>query len=54
MLCGIDIGIKVLGINFCKSIKIGVGECDVEIMLGGVIFVLGDIVYSDDDGIIVV
>lgn len=51
---GIDIGIKALGTNPRKSTKTGAGERDVEITLGGVTFVPGDIAYSDDDGIIVV
>lgn len=53
-LRGIDIGIKALGTNPRKSAKTGAGERDVEVSLGGVTFVPGEIVYSDDDGIIVV
>jgi regulator of ribonuclease activity A len=53
-LRGIDIGIKALGTNPRKSAKTGAGERDVEVSLGGVTFVPGEIVYSDDDGIVVV
>lgn len=53
-LRGIDIGIKALGTNPRKSTKTGVGKRDIEIPLGGVTFVPGDIAYSDDDGIVVV
>lgn len=53
-LRGIDIGIKALGTNPRKSTKTGAGERDVELSLGGVTFVPGDIAYSDDDGIVVV
>lgn len=53
-LRGLDIGIKALGTNPRKSSKTGAGERDVEISLGGVTFVPGDIAYSDDDGIVVV
>lgn len=53
-LCGIDIGIKALGTNPRKSTKTGAGERDVEVTLGGVTFVPGEIAYSDDDGIVVV
>ena len=53
-LRGIDIGIKALGTNPRKSTKTGAGERDVEISLGGVTFVPGEVVYSDDDGIVVV
>lgn len=53
-LRGIDIGIKALGTNPRKSTKTGAGERDVEITLGGVTFVPGEIAHSDDDGIVVV
>ncbi|WP_144206817.1 ribonuclease E activity regulator RraA [Mycobacterium tilburgii] len=53
-LRGLDIGIKALGTNPRKSTKTGAGERDIEISLGGVTFVPGQIAYSDDDGIVVV
>jgi regulator of ribonuclease activity A len=53
-LRGIDLGIKALGTNPRKSSKIGAGERDVTVSVGGVSFVPGDIAYSDDDGIVVV
>lgn len=53
-LRGIDIGIKALGTNPRKSTKTGAGERDVEVSLGGVTFVPGDVAYSDDDGIVIV
>ncbi|QLL07370.1 ribonuclease E activity regulator RraA [Mycobacterium vicinigordonae] len=53
-LSGIDVGIKALGTNPRKSTKTGAGECGVEITLGGVTFVPGDVAYSDDDGIVVI
>ncbi|KQH80189.1 ribonuclease [Mycobacterium gordonae] len=53
-LRGIDIGIKALGTNPRKSTKTGAGDRDVEIALGGVIFVPGEVAYSDDDGVVVV
>ena len=53
-LRGIDIGIKALGTNPRKSGKSGVGERDIEVSLGGVTFVPGEIAYSDDDGIVIV
>lgn len=53
-LRGINIGIKALGTNPRKSAKTGAGERDVEVTLGGVTFVPGDVAYSDDDGIVVV
>lgn len=50
----IDIGIKALGTNPRKSTKTGDGERDVEVHLGGIRFVPGELAYSDDDGIVVV
>jgi regulator of ribonuclease activity A len=49
-----DIGIKALGTNPRKSDKTGNGERDVAVEFGGVVFVPGEIAYSDDDGIVVV
>lgn len=53
-LRGIDIGIKALGTNPRKSTKTGAGERDVDVTLGGVTFVPGQLAYSDDDGVVVV
>jgi regulator of ribonuclease activity A len=53
-LRGMDIAIKALGTNPRKSSKTGAGERDVEVTLGGVTFVPGEIAYGDDDGIVVV
>jgi len=50
----LEIGIKALGTNPRKSTKTGSGERDVVISLGGVDFRPGDVVFSDDDGIVVV
>jgi regulator of ribonuclease activity A len=50
----LDIGIKALGTNPRKSTKTGEGLRDVAVEFGGVMFVPGHHVYSDDDGIVVV
>lgn len=50
----LDIGIKALGTNPRKSTKTGAGEHDVPVEFGGVRFDPGEIVYSDDDGVVVV
>ena len=50
----LDIGIKALGTNPRKSSKTGEGQRDIAVEFGGVAFVPGEIVYSDDDGIVVV
>ena len=54
MLRGLDIGVKALGTNPRKSTKTGDGQRDVAVEFGGVLFVPGEIAYSDDDGIVVV
>jgi regulator of ribonuclease activity A len=50
----LDIGIKALGTNPRKSSKTGEGQRDIAVEFGGVVFVPGEVVYSDDDGIVVV
>lgn len=50
----LDIGIKALGTNPRKSTKTGAGERDVPLTIGGVTFHAGEVVYSDDDGVVVV
>ena len=50
----LELGIKALGTNPRKSTKTGDGQRDVAVEFGGVVFVPGDIAYSDDDGIVVV
>ncbi|MEZ0339468.1 ribonuclease E activity regulator RraA [Mycobacterium sp. pV006] len=49
----LDIGIKALGTNPRKSTKTGAGERDVTVEFGGVAFAPGEVVHSDDDGIVV-
>jgi regulator of ribonuclease activity A len=49
-----DIGIKALGTNPRKSTKTGEGVRDVAVEFGGVVFVPGEVAYSDADGIVVV
>ena len=50
----LDIGVKALGTNPRKSTKTGEGVRDTAVEFGGVVFVPGEIAYSDDDGIVVV
>lgn len=50
----LDIGIKALGTNPRKSSKTGAGERDVVVSFGGVDFAPGEMVFSDEDGIVVV
>ncbi|GGF15598.1 ribonuclease E activity regulator RraA [Williamsia phyllosphaerae] len=53
VIATMDIGVKALGTNPRKSTKTGAGEADVDVAFGGVTFRVGDIVHSDDDGIVV-
>lgn len=49
----LEIGCKALGTNPRKSGKTGAGERDVPVTFGGVEFIPGHMLYSDDDGIVV-
>ena len=49
----LEIGIKALRSNPRKSRKTGAGEADVPVSFGGVRFAPGGVLYSDDDGIVV-
>jgi regulator of ribonuclease activity A len=49
----LDLGIKALGSNPCKSGKNSVGQIDVPVEFGGATFRPGDWLYSDEDGIVV-
>lgn len=50
---GLDLGVKALGSNPRKSAKEGVGEVDVPIVIGGVVFAPGLHVWADADGVLV-
>ncbi|OFJ53999.1 ribonuclease E activity regulator RraA [Mycolicibacterium grossiae] len=50
----LDIGIKALGTNPNKSTKTGEGDRDVAVTFGGVTFRPGEVLYADEDGIVVV
>jgi regulator of ribonuclease activity A len=52
-LAGIDLGIKALASCPRASAKHGSGERDVEVSFGGIAFVPGARLFSDDDGIVV-
>ncbi|MEU4376967.1 ribonuclease E activity regulator RraA [Pseudonocardia alni] len=53
-LAALPLGLKALGTNPRKSSKTGAGEVDGTVTLGGVDFSPGEILYSDEDGIVVV
>ncbi len=52
-LAELDLGVKALGSNPRKSAKAGAGEVDVPVEFGGVTFVPGKRLFSDEDGILV-
>lgn len=49
----LDLGVKALGSNPCKSSKNGTGDVDIPVTFGGTTFAPGTWVYSDDDGVVV-
>ena len=49
----LQLGIKALGSNPRKSTKTGAGERDVTVSFGGATFTPGALVFSDDDGVVV-
>lgn len=52
-LAGLDLGVKALGSNPRKSGKTGSGKEQIELAFGGVNFVPGQYLWSDEDGILV-
>lgn len=52
-LAELPLGIKALGSNPRKSSKNGTGEVDLELVIDGVVFRPGAVVYADEDGILV-
>ena len=52
-LGALPIGIKALGSNPMKSAKNRIGEIDVAVRFGGVVFNPGEMLYSDEDGVLV-
>lgn len=47
------LGVKALGTTPLKTDKLGAGQQDVEIEIGGVVFRPGDWVYADNNGVLV-
>ena len=52
-LADLPLGIKALGSNPRKSAKEGAGEVDVEVLIDGVRFSPGSLVWADADGVLV-
>jgi len=53
VLATLDIGIKALGTIPMRGIKRGEGVVDTPVAFGGVVFVPGDMLHADEDGIAV-
>ncbi|MCR8670599.1 ribonuclease E activity regulator RraA [Agrococcus sp. HG114] len=52
-LARLELGVKALGSNPRKSAKDGVGETDVPVEFGGVVFRPGAMLWADEDGVLV-
>lgn len=52
-LTTIRLGIKALGSTPRKSVRLGAGERDVVVVINGVAIKPDDIVYADEDGVII-
>ena len=51
LMKGIEIGLKALGTNPRRPLKVGEGEIEVPLTFGGVTFRPGEWVYADADGV---
>jgi regulator of ribonuclease activity A len=49
----LDLGVKAIGSTPRPSGKEGLGEIDVPVTFGGVMFRPGDMLFSDEDGVVV-
>ncbi len=52
VIAGIDIGVKAIGTNPRKSVKLNTGQRDIPVSFAGVTFTPGEFVYADEDGIL--
>ncbi len=48
-----SLGVKAMATHPRKSVKRGIGELDVPVSFGGVEFRPGDVLYADEDGLLV-
>ncbi|MES2343140.1 MAG: ribonuclease E activity regulator RraA [Pseudomonadota bacterium] len=53
ILATLDIGIKALGSVPIRSVKRGEGVADVPVAFGGVVFLPGDMLHADEDGVVI-
>ena len=52
-IASLDLGVQALGAHPMKTEKKGVGELNLEVTFGGVLFAPGEYVYADNNGVIV-
>lgn len=52
VIVGIDIGVKAIGTNPRKSVKLNTGQRDIPVSFAGVTFTPGEYLYADEDGIL--
>lgn len=52
-IADLPLGVKALGTNPRKSVKEGVGEVDVPVVIGGIRFEPGKTIWCDEDGVLV-
>lgn len=52
VLADMELGIKALGVNPRKSCKAKAGSVDVPVGFGGITFTPGDLLYADEDGVV--
>lgn len=52
-IAALDLGVQALGAHPMKTEKKGVGEFNLEVTFGGVVFTPGEYVYADNNGVIV-
>ncbi|MCG9915368.1 MAG: ribonuclease E activity regulator RraA [Phenylobacterium sp.] len=53
VLATLDLGVKALGTMPLRSVRRDLGEADVPVAFGGVIFKPGDRLFADGDGVVV-
>lgn len=52
VIATIDIGVKAIGTNPRKSVKMNTGQRDIPVSFAGVTFTPGEYLYADEDGIL--
>lgn len=52
VIAAIDIGVKAIGTNPRKSLKLNAGQRDIPVSFAGVTFTPGEYLYADEDGIL--